>query len=735
MVEEVKIVGGGAELDGAVLRGAATEATLKQLVDKLGAGSKGAQDATNMAKKNMTDVAKSAKGATGAFDDYVESHKKFSSTLQDFGVTLIKGSDQFADYTSSLTGYVSQFGKGFGLLAQVIQRAVNELDSQIKMFRELSTVGADFGDSIFGSRLASIEAGISLDVFSKNVQANSTTLALLGGSVNQGIMRFKNISGVVQKTMQPQFSRLGINLEETTDYLTDYLEIQTNLGRAQKMSDAELAAGTADYIMQLDLLSRVTGQSRAEAAKLLKAQQADAAFQMLLLGLPEEARMSLKATMATLENASPDIAKAARSIMISGGATITDEAIGLANANRNLIPILADMSKGQVGRTTELFSELSKTGEMEKKRLEQSGRGQAFIYEMTGNKIFSMGQATIPLININKNQAQATKEQTAATKAESKAALDFSNQMTKLKNSLIQIFMPFLNVVVDVANYFAKVVTGLVNFLNEWPKTMTAIGTVSTVLGGIALAGLGLIGVFKMMKAGMALGGGIKQVLGGGAAASVAGGGAGGKVLEGLGKSGGGIGESLKGLAKGLTAFGVGGAAIIKGAGVLALVIGILGGGAFVGLSLIAAGFALTGMALSKFATGLSEVAAIDGGNLKDVASGVMDLSAAMGKMAGGGIASGFASFLGAGPKDFAKNINVMLDSLDKGKIDSYTVAFNKLGDSLAGMNTNMQKTMNASSKDSGDKLDQLNNTMNAVLNVLQTSKRYQRDTAEGVNT
>jgi len=531
----------------------------------------------------------------------------------------------------------------------------------------------------------------------------------------------------VQKTMQPQFSRLGINLEETTDYLTDYLEIQTNLGRAQKMSDAELAAGTADYIMQLDLLSRVTGQSRAEAAKLLKAQQADAAFQMLLLGLPEEARMSLKATMATLENASPDIAKAARSIMISGGATITDEAIGLANANRNLAPILADMARGQVGRTGEFFSELSKTGEMEKKRLEQSGRGQAFIYEMTGNKIFSMGQATIPLININKNQAQATKEQTAATKAESKAALDFSNQMTKLKNSLIQIFMPFLNVVVDVANYFAKVVTGLVNFLNEWPKTMTAIGTVSTVLGGIALAGLGLIGVFKMMKAGMALGGGIKQVLGGGGAAA-GGGGAGSKVLEGIGKGGPGIGKTLESLANGLKAFGMGSVKILIGATVLAGVIALLGAG-------VGAAFALTGLGIRVFADGLAKVAAIDGDNLKDVASGVMDLSVAMGKMAGGGMASGFASFLGAGPKDFAKNINVMLDSLDKGKIDSYTVAFNKLGDSLAGMNTNMQKTMNASSKDSGDKLDQLNNTMNAVLNVLQTSKRYQRDTAEGVNT
>ena len=147
------------------------------------------------------------------------------------------------------------------------------------------------------------------------------------------------------------------------------------------------------------------------------------------------------------------------------------------------------------------------------------------------------------------------------------------------------------------------------------------------------------------------------------------------------------------------------------------------------------AAFALTGLGIRVFADGLAKVAAIDGDNLKDVASGVMDLSVAMGKMAGGGMASGFASFLGAGPKDFAKNINVMLDSLDKGKIDSYTVAFNKLGDSLAGMNTNMQKTMNASSKDSGDKLDQLNNTMNAVLNVLQTSKRYQRDTAEGVNT
>ena len=159
------------ELRDGIIEGAASEATLKEILAKIGADGKGAKEATAMAK-SMNEVTKSAKNASTSFDQHVAYHKKFSSVIQDFGINIVKGTDKFGDFTSSLTGYMSQFGLGFTLVAQGIQRLVDELDQQIGRFRELSTVGADFGDSIFASRMAAIDAGLSLDTFQKAVKNN-----------------------------------------------------------------------------------------------------------------------------------------------------------------------------------------------------------------------------------------------------------------------------------------------------------------------------------------------------------------------------------------------------------------------------------------------------------------------------------------------------------------------------------------------------------------------------------
>ena len=149
------------ELRDGIIEGAASEHTLLQILAKIGADGKGAKEATAMAK-SMNEVTKSAKNASTSFDQHITYHKKFSSVIQDFGINIVKGTDKFGDFTSSLTGYMSQFGLGFALMAQGIQRLVDELDQQIGVFRDLSTVGADFGDSIFGSRMAAIEAGLAL---------------------------------------------------------------------------------------------------------------------------------------------------------------------------------------------------------------------------------------------------------------------------------------------------------------------------------------------------------------------------------------------------------------------------------------------------------------------------------------------------------------------------------------------------------------------------------------------
>ncbi len=734
---DVRVDQPGGTLDGAVLRGAASESTLQAILQKIGADGKGAKEATAMAK-SMNEVTKSAKNASNTFDQHVAYHKKFSSVIQDFGLNIVKGTDKFGDFTSSLTGYMSQFGLGFTLLAQGIQRLVDELDQQIGRFRELSTVGADFGDSIFASRMAAIDAGLSLDTFQKAVKSNADTLALLGGNVNLGARRFTAISKVVQRDLQPTFSKYGITMEETTDMLADYLEIQTGLGTAQQMSNEELVQGTENYVKELDLLARTTGLSRKEASEALKLQQQDKMLKSLLMSMTAEQQQRLGGMLAGIEKTSPEMAAAIKELVITGGAPISENAKGLALLNPNLLTMAAGLRDGSVSNAA-FGEEMRRTAAIAAEQGKTMGQTNA-LAQMFGLGMFGAGAEMSKFTKFMEGSAEAIEDQKKAEEAAGKVVADFSNQMRKLMNQIISAISPFLYGIELVMAGFTKVVSLLnTGFVKAILATVASIGVVLVGLKGLAIAVAAAKAAYKFGTSGTVMSTGKQAAMGlydkakgfvmGGGSKTPAGGGGGGsssgsKVLESVGKGGPGIGASLKSLAGGLAAFGAKAPLIIAGAAAVGFSITLIGAG-------IAGAAWLMGTAFSKFADDLNKFNSIDGQNLKSVASGAMSLSGAMATFGVSGIAAGFGKLFGGGGESLAKNINATLDSLDKDKIDSYTTALNGLSESFAGLNNNMSKTVATTGKNSSDKLDELNSTMKAMLSELQNQKRFVKQTAE----
>ena len=714
---EVRIEGGG-ELDGAILKGAATEATLQQLVKALGgagtAAGAAAQNLGKQAPKTLSELTKETKGATKAFNDFKVKHNAAREAIQDFSVNIIKGSDKFGDFTSSLTGYISQMGFGYALLAQGLQRLVDELDQQIVRFRQLSMVGADFGDSIFASRYAAIDAGLSLEEFKGQVESNAGTFALLGGSTIAGVRRFQSMSRVIQRDLQPTFSRLGLSMSETNDLMTDYLEIQTGLGRAQEMSNEDLVEGTKNYIQELDLLARVTGMSRKEASEALKAQQKDRNLRSLMMSMPAELQAQLGGMLASISKTSPQIADAVKELVITGGAPIGDTAKGLLMVDQNLGTMARGLRDGSV--TQEEFAQaLQRAAIRAKEQGAAMGANNALIGYM-GNEILTVGADLAQFGKFADARSEAERAQLKASQTGSKSVADFSSQMTKLTNSLIALFAPFLEGVTAVASYLTSVVSALANMISK----SEGVGKVLVGLAGAAVAaGVAL----KAISVGRGMVGGVKNFFAGSGGGTAAGGG-GSKVLEGIGKSGGGLGAGLKGLAGGLAAFGAKAPLILVGAAAVGASIALIGAG-------IAGAAWLMGGAFGKFADDMQKFNSIDGQNLKSVASGAMALSGAMANFGVSGIAAGFGNLFGGGGESLAKNINATLDSLDKDKIDSYTTALNGLSESFAGLNNNMSKTVATTGKNSSDKLDELNSTMKAMLSEMQNQKRFVKQTAE----
>ena len=71
-----------------------------------------------------------------------------------------------------------------------------------------------------------------------------------------------------------------------------------------------------------------------------------------------------------------------------------------------------------------------------------------------------------------------------------------------------------------------------------------------------------------------------------------------------------------------------------------------------------------------------------------------------------------------------------MLNDLDKNKIDVYAKSLSDLGEGMQSIRTGLSSSIGASGSATGDKLDQLNTTMQEILYVLGSSNRYMKVTA-----
>jgi archaellum component FlaC len=720
MADEVKIKAPGSDLDDAVLQNAATEATLKKLVDALGGRGSGTgakvADTAKKSAKGLEDLRKQSKNTENQFEKLQNRSKVLSEGIKDFGHSLMVTGRKFGDLVQPLASVMSKLNPSMALFYGSILALVNEVDRQVDVFRELSQQGADFGAGIFGSRMAAIEAGLSLDLFKEQVLANTGTFGLLGGSVSRGVKVFTNVSRNIQRDFQPTLSKLGFTMLETSDYITDYLEIQTSLGKAQQMSQEDLTDGSKDYLLQLDMLSRVTGQSRKQLSEELKRQGQDLRLKSLMATMDKDAQANLQAIVAGLGNVDPKLKSAIEEMVVTGGAPVSEFGRMLASTSPELVNLAAGVRNGSVSSAE--FAAGMRRAAAGANANRESLQGLATAAAITGNDMYLAQASLLSLTEYQSKASEATQEQMKAQQDATKALTNFDSQMQKFRNALINLISPALEAVgfgLSVMSEFITAVTMPFSYLGkQLDKINIDFGEFGQALK-IALGTLLLYGMARgsaaIVKGGMnmgskALGMGSNLLSGSTAAAPAA---VAGKTA--------GTGIAGKMLGAGAAV------ASAKAIGILSL--------AVVGIGAALAGATwLMGGALEKLGTGLGKVADVDGDRLKSVGEGVKALASAMAVF---GSTGGFGQIKDINIESFAKNINTTLDSLDKGKIDSYTEALNSLGDSFAKVQNNMSSTVSASGKTSADKLEELNMTMKQVLYVLEGSKRYQRDTATAV--
>ena len=736
--------------DEVTLNDAATETTLLKILaamKKGGGGGGSGGDGAKSSEENLMDMAKATGKTTKELEEFEEQVEEtsgmlargfgqISGMLQGLAHEFMGGATSISDFSSHITGAISAIPIVGPVVGGVLQLLVGVVDSNIATFREMSQVGADFGDSIFGAKLAATQAGVSLETFQQVVTGNAQALALFAGGASEGAKRFANISGMIQKNFGPQFSKLGLTMEETAEYTADYLELQTRLGRSQRMTDAQLSAGVANTVLEIDKLARVTGKRRDQIMEEMKDNMADKRLKLIFNTMEESAQRNLNGVLTMMDSASPDLKDAITEMVATGGVPLNAMGQDLIRLNPNLAKMSAGLKDGTVTQD-EFMAEIRKTAEAAD-NLSDAQKQQFSTLAALGSEVGSAVIEIIGMKNAGKDLTKAQQDQLDADKSRSKATADFERILQQTKNKIMDALIS--------SGLFDKV-AGILGDFTAWLGSPGGIARIEEFANSLSSKFKELLDAFKsgnlmqyvkdMLATGLAglgsmIGGIISGIFSGGGEEEAADGAGGEKkkssggifvgldtalsTLAGLVAVGGVVYLAIKGFQMLLAGFAS--PAVILGAGVLAGL--LLGTGAAIRLA--GEGLSAAGDGVEKMAAGVERMAAVkDTANLANVAESLGALGTAMLSLAAGGVLDSIASFFGAsspfdkmveGINQFSQidstavanltassgglaGLKAFADDLNAKNVEDFAEALDKLVDQMKDLNTELAKDNN----------------------------------------
>ena len=677
------------QLDGrGAERGPASEATLRALAKHMGVKGLGAGPSKSPAEANrekaVKEEAKQVEEVTDQLSEWEFELRRNQRGMYSlwtgtkmFSNQLMSGSMSVEGFAQTLTTMADVTGNVYlYMLMKSVEQLAKLIDTQVDNFKQLSEVGIQFSDGLFTTRELALRASLSLDAFSNALGKSADTLALLGGSVRGGTERFTDISRLLQGEFRSTANGLGMTFEETTDLLTDYLEIQTSIGRAQNMTNRELNAGAQDFIMNLDQLSAITGKQRKQIADAVKADMMEQRIKGIIQSLESSMVPGVQEILGSLQGLPADTQNAFKELIATGGVPLSDFAKSLVRLNPQIGTFAREVSFGR--GTVEGFEAIIRQTAERSQSLGSTIQRQGGLMAELNSQVLG---ANVELFNFTKFGAERNKVeefQAKAIQATSNQILGFKDAFKDIQNFAITVLLPVLQVLGTALGFVANGLNGLLApLINSENAAAKFAGTV--------LAGAGAMGALmlatKLLGKSFGLLGGLM-----------------GKLIPSFG------GGAAMG---GMKALGSAGPAVAKG--------GLFAGagiGALLGLSGAGAG-----LGIAAIGKGLQTFNNVDGKNLSDVASATKDLIAALVS----GVANpGDLATAVSGMKTYAKSMSEALDDLDKDKLSLYTTKLEELAGAFREVNTSMSGAITTSGRTNQDKLDGISTLLAEIKLVME---------------
>lgn len=212
-------------------------------------------------------------------------------------------------------------------VAEASKFMIEEFNKAYGVFEQLSDVGVvrNFQD------LQGImdKTNLSFESINKALAKNSQNLSKLGSNVLDGRTRFEEVAKE-SVLMRMEFQRLGVTSSEFNDFQISNMAQMQLLGQMEGKNARDISGSTEKYVLQLDALSKLTGQSRKELQNELEARMRDTQYRAALSKRPE-LKESFDVLLSSFKKFDPKMEEAVKE-MFSGIATSGAAVIGPASA-------------------------------------------------------------------------------------------------------------------------------------------------------------------------------------------------------------------------------------------------------------------------------------------------------------------------------------------------------------------------------------------------------------------
>ena len=271
--------------------GVASEATMQLLLmefrAKAGSDSryqKLAERATNLNTQAKNKNTKETNLATKAI-------KGLAGSAKGFAKEAVLGGDRLGDFAAAVFGSSS-----------VLTKFVRFGDNTIDTLRGLTSVGASFNNNMFDMIGASANSAMNLDDFASMVQNNSGIIATFGTTVTAGARSLGQFSKEFRTGIGQEFFAMGFTIGDVNEGLISFLDLERRRSLAGLRTDRASQQAAADYIVQLDRLTKITGEEREQIADRLRQQLQDAGVRAQVNRLEGTARTNFQNSLAFIES-------------------------------------------------------------------------------------------------------------------------------------------------------------------------------------------------------------------------------------------------------------------------------------------------------------------------------------------------------------------------------------------------------------------------------------------------